>query len=412
VGESTAAAGASPGTGAQGAGAPPPTSCTAGKKDCNGDLADGCEVDIETDAEHCGACGTPCSAAGTWARACTAGACKPTCDAYHVDCNRDGHDGCESYPPSDPHNCGTCGTDCHGGACNAGKCEPAELATDLDTPTHIAVDASYVYWVESPAAPKQATLRRASLDGEGRVTVFATDRGIADLKTSGTFAYFAEGPSAGATTADGTIRRVTSGSSSVQTVLTGIFAMRLAVTDSDIYWADRTLHRRSIADGTSADVSPADVTPYSLISDGKNVYGMTTYSGLIGVVGGTFVTTGATDTGSGESAAVDGGHVYAWFVRDGAYVLGSWAKDLTGEPLALFTAAEDSSAPANGLAVSGAHVYFAESDALYAVPSAGGQSSLVVSTHGAARELVAHDGVLYWIESGAGGSAVRKLAVL
>jgi alpha-tubulin suppressor-like RCC1 family protein len=51
------------------AGACAVTSCLDGRLDCNGDPADGCEVDPETSREHCGTCGTACGFG------CVAGAC-------------------------------------------------------------------------------------------------------------------------------------------------------------------------------------------------------------------------------------------------------------------------------------------------------------------------------------------------
>jgi hypothetical protein len=51
---------------------------------------------------------------------------------------------------TDPHNCGTCGHDCLGGACESGACvalAPNVLASGQHTPGGIVVDATDVYWV-------------------------------------------------------------------------------------------------------------------------------------------------------------------------------------------------------------------------------------------------------------------------
>jgi hypothetical protein len=43
-------------------------------------------------------------------------------------------------------NCGTCGHDCLGGACDGGACVEVQLANGQDSPEDIAVDPSGVYW--------------------------------------------------------------------------------------------------------------------------------------------------------------------------------------------------------------------------------------------------------------------------
>jgi hypothetical protein len=58
-----------------------------------------------------------------------------------------GSDGtCGAALASDPKNCGACGHDCLGGACNHGKCAPFVLATNQKQPSNPVVDEGTIYW--------------------------------------------------------------------------------------------------------------------------------------------------------------------------------------------------------------------------------------------------------------------------
>jgi Cys-rich repeat protein len=172
--------------------------CASGFSDCNGDkLTDGCEVDTNTDPNHCGGCiGHVCSnnnvtpqctggncngaCANGWSdcdnnklsngcevltggsdvlncggcnvvcstnnitRACTSGVCNGACIAGAADCdNNKQTDGCEVLTSTDPNNCGMCGTSCSGNnvtrscggsVCN-GACSPGFADCDLNLQT-------------------------------------------------------------------------------------------------------------------------------------------------------------------------------------------------------------------------------------------------------------------------------------
>lgn len=53
--------------------------CSIGTADCNGSTSDGCEVDILSSNDHCGACGTRCDPKPHSTPACAMGRCQYTC---------------------------------------------------------------------------------------------------------------------------------------------------------------------------------------------------------------------------------------------------------------------------------------------------------------------------------------------
>lgn len=126
-------AGGSPGGGASGSsssgGSNPTGACNAIFKDCNGDTTDGCETDTSSDAQNCGACGTACAGAAHAAPSCFVGKCDIACASGFGDCNNDASDGCEQDLTSDPNNCGACGMVCDNTECVDRACKCASTAT-------------------------------------------------------------------------------------------------------------------------------------------------------------------------------------------------------------------------------------------------------------------------------------------
>ena len=83
-------------------------SCAAGLGNCDGDPANGCETNLRTDAEHCGDCAAACALSNAQA-SCAAGACRvQSCSAPFDDCNGDPADGCEVNTKTNVANCGAC----------------------------------------------------------------------------------------------------------------------------------------------------------------------------------------------------------------------------------------------------------------------------------------------------------------
>jgi hypothetical protein len=93
--------------------------CPANFDDCDGDAENGCEANLLTNLNHCGACARRCSLPHA-VSACSAGECiiatdaegLPRCTAPFAACDADTANGCEANLLSDPENCGGCGIRC------------------------------------------------------------------------------------------------------------------------------------------------------------------------------------------------------------------------------------------------------------------------------------------------------------
>ncbi len=96
--------------------------CQANFADCDSDMSNGCEANLQTDANNCAACGGKCSNNNIGAPTCAAGVCTGACNANFSDCNDNKKsDGCEVNLLSDVNNCSACGKVCNS-ACTNGSC--------------------------------------------------------------------------------------------------------------------------------------------------------------------------------------------------------------------------------------------------------------------------------------------------
>jgi hypothetical protein len=113
--------------------------CRPGWGDCDGDPANGCETNIAGDPNNCGTCGVACSFTNA-DPLCVGGACQMgACQTGWGDCDGDPANGCEVDLTTDPNHCGGCGNLCNlpnassvcaGATCQVGQCDP--LFDDCD----------------------------------------------------------------------------------------------------------------------------------------------------------------------------------------------------------------------------------------------------------------------------------------
>ncbi|TAK19152.1 MAG: hypothetical protein EPO40_35125 [Myxococcaceae bacterium] len=97
--------------------------CASGFGDCNARVTDGCEASVTSSLTHCGGCGMACTFTHGMGVCATSACVVTSCEPGFQDCDGNGANGCESNPNSDTMNCGRCGNVCAGGmTCTAGVC--------------------------------------------------------------------------------------------------------------------------------------------------------------------------------------------------------------------------------------------------------------------------------------------------
>ena len=108
--------------------------CEDGWDDCNGDPTDGCEMNLKTSVEHCGVCETNCleTTKGAFGQTCNEGKCDyALCLSGYGDCNDDRTDGCEVDVLSNKEHCGACSKKCEGEYCNNSICYYGDGAENI-----------------------------------------------------------------------------------------------------------------------------------------------------------------------------------------------------------------------------------------------------------------------------------------
>lgn len=134
--------------------------CTPRSADCDGNPGNGCETNIGSSVVDCGACGNACPFATNAFPMCQEGACRLGCNTGAFDCDGDPANGCEIDVKNDAAHCGGCGQSCGaagrpptpGAKCVAGGCTYPATCNLVPRPA-----ASGVYRIdpdgEGPIAP-------------------------------------------------------------------------------------------------------------------------------------------------------------------------------------------------------------------------------------------------------------------
>ncbi|MGA2687634.1 MAG: DNRLRE domain-containing protein [Candidatus Korobacteraceae bacterium] len=95
-------------------------SCSPGQILCPGNIC----VNPQTDPNNCGGCGDVCPSGPQSYPLCTNGQCILVCQSGYGNCDNNPNNGCETNLMTDHNNCGACGIHCNGlQICQGGQCQ-------------------------------------------------------------------------------------------------------------------------------------------------------------------------------------------------------------------------------------------------------------------------------------------------
>jgi len=207
--------------------------CNPGWANCGSGA--GCETPLGT-MTNCQACGDSCGSSSLPNSEVT---CEPTegcvtsCEQTWGDCDGIVSNGCEHNVWSDPDNCGACGVTCYGGTCSAGVCSQ-DLEVVSVSPAKINavdIDATHVYW-STTGATGPFYIYRAPKAG-GPAELLTTTAGQAyPIVVVGSYVVFHD-------SSTHAINRIPKTGGSISTITSPGYALWDIATDgTNIFWTD------------------------------------------------------------------------------------------------------------------------------------------------------------------------------
>ena len=302
---------------------------------------------------------------------------------------------------TDGHNCGACGHDCGGQACQAGQCQPATLASSLSKPWGIALSATHVYWTNTG----DGTVMTVPIAGGVAATVLASGQSNPmSIAVDATNVYWAA-------TGGGTVMKCAlGGCAGTPTALASALSSPwgIAVDAANAYWtAGGAVSRIALTAATAASaVGSESKTAYPIAVDATSAYwadsvGAVFKCALAGCGSSPTTLSGSVFVGPADGLALDAGNVY--WTNSGIGTVNKIAK--TGSTSTVLALTQSSPM---AIAVDATNVYWANNGdgTIMKIPLGGGTATTVASGQSGPAGLVVDATYVYWTNQ-TGGTVMR-----
>ena len=346
-------------------------------------------VDLQTDVAHCGACTTPCGSPGSnEIELCTGGHCSQQCISPFADCDGIPTNGCEANLLTDSKNCGACGRACgNGGMCATGMCPVTTYATSSNL-TGLAVDSSFVYWADdatSGGAIYKEPIGGGMTDGGSSAQVVYSVADAAFVAVDATYLLWMQSGTAVES------RLLTGGSVTQIAAFTGGVGMLLA--GGFAYYSTTDGKNWRVPEDGSAMPTLLSSTGAARAAavDNTNIYGV--INGDIDSLPITAMNATPTPFATKQSAlgiAIDSSNVY-WTTANGTLVAAPKSNPSTAAPIV------SGQTNPNPIATDGASVYWADTDgSIHRAPINGSSTLTLATNQGTPVMIVVDASNVYW----------------
>lgn len=372
--------------------------CDAGWGNCDNDPANGCEVDTTTSVAHCGACGQACGSANG-IPSCAGSVCSIQCIDGWQNCDGLNPNGCESNGENDALNCGWCGHNCLGSACSLWMCAPVTVADNLGSVTALAEFGGDLYFATD--TPATGRVRKVAKSGGAPVDLVAVSGNAASVAVDASGVYWV-----GST---GLVRSAPlSGGTPFDIVFGPSGGSYLRIDGANLLWATQsspTIYRVAKVGGGPAQVGALpDSSLSGLVLDDTYAYGSMGLQNSILRVAKTGGTPSALVSGQANPRWLSIDSTTLYWTRYGEDVLVSMPKG-GGAVTTLATAAGHVTAIQNA----GADLYFSTAPGDIArTPKTGAVVYPMAKGQSVAMFLLVDATHLYWVTFAGGNTSLRK----
>jgi len=335
---------------------------------------------------------------------------------------------------TDTSHCGRCDHDCLGGTCELGVCQPVTIEVGQHGASSVAVDATHVYWGRGATSQSGASISSKLIDGTGTPAVFAPgEHGSGITIANGQIYWSFAGALRTCPAPDcsgGPSNLASSGGTTSGDVLVAQSTNRIYFGEPSAYnTGNGGLWYVPLLGGTAQQVAGAPVNPQDIVSDGTNLYWISSSTYTTDVqnsdgevvrmplAGGSIVPLADGLRGDIARVAVASGAVYfgGAMIVAGAYEQGIFKLPLPNG-VGSGTPPSFASLFPRGMVTDDNYLYFTADNEVYRCPHSGCATPPEVFAPGQnGVGGIAQDAVsIYWVTSGSLGApdtaAVRRLA--